>query len=402
MINRASIIVLATVVINMTGVGLFWPILPGLVGELSGGPVSDTALWYGAISVIFALMQFLFAPMMGALSDRFGRRPVLLLALAGMGLDSIFVALAPNIFWLFIGRMLGGMFGATFSVANAYMADISTGKDRAAAFGLVGAAFGLGFILGPLIGGVLGEIDLRLPIFCAAGLSFINVVFGWFFLTESLPVEKRAHKPFFKTSFLSAFRWLAGKPVVVPLALALLLANTMQRGLESIWVLFTGVQYGWGAREAGVSLAIVGICFIVVQGFLVKRVVARIGEVATIACGFSLSATMYFLLAFNEISLVGYLGIIPHVLGWGVAGPALQALASQQVGESEQGFMQGALTSISGLAAIIGPAAATGTFAWFTGASAPVYFPGAFFLAGALFLLVAAWAGSRARPRKPA
>ncbi len=381
----------------MTGVGLFWPILPGLVQELSGGTVSQTALLYGAVSIVFALMQFIFAPMMGALSDRYGRRPVLLIALTGMGIDSILLAFAPNLIWLFIGRMLGGIFGATFSVSNAYMADISTGKDRAAAFGLVGAAMGLGFIVGPLMGGVLGEIDLRLPIFCAAGLSFINVIFGYFFLKESLSVDKRAVKPLFGTSFLSAFKWLATKRVVVPIAIALLISNTMQRGLESIWVLFTGAQYDWGSREAGVSLAVVGISFVIVQGFLVKPIVARFGEVATIAGGFSLSATMYLLLAFNDVGMIGYLGIIPHVLGWGVAGPALQALASQQVGESEQGFMQGALTSISGLAAITGPAIATGTFAYFTSQTSPYYFPGAFFLFGSICLFISAVIGSTAK-----
>jgi DHA1 family tetracycline resistance protein-like MFS transporter len=396
MINRSTIIVLITVVINMTGVGLFWPILPSLVEELSGGTVSQTALAYGAISVVFALMQFIFAPMMGALSDRYGRRPVLLVALSGMGIDSLLVAFAPNLAWLFAGRALGGIFGATFSVANAYMADSSKGSDRAAAFGLVGAAFGLGFILGPLMGGVLGEIDVRLPIYCAAALSFSNVLFGYFFLKESLPPEHRRNKPLFSTNFVSSFAWLAGNRIVLPLAIALLIANTTQRGLESIWVLFTDVQYNWGTREAGLSLAVVGVSFIIVQGFLVKPIVARIGEVATIAAGFSVSAIMFVLLAFNDIGLLGYLGIVPHVLGWGIAGPALQALASQQVDESEQGYMQGALTSISGLASIIGPAMATAIFAWFTSAAAPVFFPGAFFLLGGILLLFAALAGSLA------
>ncbi|MGB4952217.1 MAG: TCR/Tet family MFS transporter [Rhizobiaceae bacterium] len=397
MINRSSLVVLATVVINMTGVGLFWPILPALVGELGGTSISGTALMYGSISVVFSLMQFIFAPMMGALSDRFGRRPVMLVALAGMGLDSILLAFATSLPWIFAGRAVGGILGATFSVANAYMADISQGKDRAAAFGLVGAAFGIGFILGPLMGGVLGEINVRLPIFCAAALSFINVIFGWFFLKESLPVEKRRAKPLLSMNLIASARWLVHKPVVLPLAIALLFANTVQRGMESIWVLFTSVQYGWGAREAGLSLAIVGICFVIVQGFLVKRVVARFGESWTIGFGFTLSAVVYILLAFNKVGLAGYVGIIPHVLGWGVAGPALQAMASRQVGESEQGYMQGTLTSLSGLAAIIGPATATGVFAWFTNAAAPINFPGAFFLGGSLLMFLSAWIGSRER-----
>lgn len=396
MLNRSSLTVLATVVVNMTGVGLFWPILPMLVGELGGGDISQTAWTYGALSVVFAVMQFLFAPVMGALSDRYGRRPVLLVALAGMGFDSLLIAMAPNLAWVFAGRALGGVFGATFSVANAYMADISEAKDRAAAFGLVGAAFGLGFILGPLMGGVLGEIDLRLPVYAAAGLSFLNVAFGWFFLKESLPEENRRTTPLFRTNVFSVIRWIAASAVIAPLAIALFIANTMQRGLESIWVLFTGVQYGWGTSEAGISLAVVGISFVFVQGFLVKRVVAAIGEVATIAAGFSLSAAMYVMLAFNESGMIGYLGIIPHVIGWGVSNPALQALASRHVGPDEQGTLQGALTSVSGLASIGGPAIATSAFAYFTSDQAPIHFPGAFFLAGGALLLLAAFTGSLA------
>lgn len=395
MANRSSLVVLATVVVNMTGVGLFWPILPQLVSELGGGTISQTAWAYGALTVVFALMQFLFAPVMGALSDRYGRRPVLLVALTGMGLDSLLIALAPSLLWVFIGRALGGVFGATISVANAYMSDISRASERAAAFGQVGAAFGIGFILGPLLGGVLGEIDTRLPAFAAAGLSFLNVIFGWFFLKESLPENSRRETPLFKSNVLSAFRFLAASAILLPLAAALMIATTMQRGLESIWVLFTGFQYGWGVREAGISLAVVGIGYVFVQGFLVKRVVAAVGEVSAIGYGFALSASMYLLLAFNTSGLVGYMGIIPHVIGWGIAIPALQSLASRHVGPDQQGMLQGALTSVSGLAAVAGPAIATASFAWLTGPFAPVVFPGAYFLGGSLLLFIAAIIGAR-------
>ncbi|MCB1385427.1 MAG: MFS transporter [Nitratireductor sp.] len=396
MINSSTLIVLVTVVINMTGVGLFWPILPSLVAELGGGDVSHTAVLYGAISVVFALMQFLFAPVMGALSDRHGRRPVLLVALTGMGFDSLLLAFAPNIWWIFAGRALGGIFGATFSVANAYMADVSRGEDRAAAFGLVGAAFGLGFIIGPLMGGVLGEIDIRLPIYTAAGLSFVNVLFGYLFLKESLTPENRQRSSDAKFGFVSALSWLASRRLTLLLAISLLIANTMQRGLESIWVLFTGFQYDWGSREAGVSLAVVGVSFVIVQGVLVRRIVPLIGEVKAIAFGFSLSAAMYLVLAFNETSWIGFAGIVPHVLGWGIAGPSLQALASRQVGPAQQGYLQGAFTSIAGLAAIMGPAVATGIFGFFTAAGAPFHFPGAFFLLGGLLLFLAAGIGALA------
>lgn len=393
--SKSVLIVLATVTLNMTGVGLVWPILPRLVAELTSGSFAETTAIYGTIAIIFSVMQFIFAPIMGALSDRYGRRPVMLVALAGLGLDNIFLALAPSIGWMIFGRALGGVFGATFSVANAYMADVTEGKDRAAAFGLIGAAFGVGFILGPFLGGILGEIDFRLPFYCAAALSFLNVLFGLFFLEESLPSEKRSHKSLFLSNPFSTLAWLGSKKVLLPLVFALFLANTIQRGLEGVWVLFTEIQYGWGPREAGFSLAIVGICFVIVQGFLVKPVVAKFGERATILGGFTLSAVVYFCLSINTMGAIGYIGIIPHVLGWGVAGPALQALVSKNVDEKSQGLAQGGMSAISGLAAILGPAFSTFSLAFFTSEYAPFQFNGAYFLIGALVLLIAANIGSK-------
>ena len=397
--SRAILVVLATVMINMTGVGLVWPILPKLVGELSTGSFSHVALVNGAIAVIFSIMQFVFAPVFGALSDRFGRRPVMLIALAGLGLDNLLLALAPSLFWMFAGRALGGIFGATFSVANAYMADLSSDKDRAAAFGMVGAAFGVGFVLGPAIGGLLGEVDIRLPFWVAAGFSFLNLGFGWLFLEETLPAEKRRNFSVGELNPFAALRWLVRQPAMLPLALALFIANTMQRGLEAIWVLFTGLQYGWGAREAGISLAVVGLSYVFVQGFLVRKTVARFGELATMTGGFLLSAVIYALLCVNTSGLIGFIGIVPHVIGWGLAGPALQALASQQVDARQQGYLQGGLSAISGLAAILGPAASSSILAWFTSPAAPFEFPGAFFAFGMLALCLAAWMGAQARAK---
>ncbi len=395
-VARSQWVVLATVTLNMAGVGLVWPILPTLVETLSDGSVSSTAALVGLISVVYALMQFLFAPLIGGLSDRYGRKPVMLLALAGLGLDNLFLALAPTIAWVLVGRALGGIFGATFAVANAYMADVTEGKDRAAAFGLVGAAFGLGFILGPLIGGVLGEIGLRVPFYFAAVLSVLNLIFGLFFLEETLPQEKRGDAGSSNRGMLKALGWMAANPVILPLSVALLIANTVQRGLEAVWVLFTGVQYGWGMREAGFSLAVVGICYVFVQAVMVRHVVKRFGEVATLVGGFTVSAAMYVVLSFNEIGLIGYLGIIPYVLGWGVAGPALQALASQQASAQEQGLLQGGLSAVNGMAAIVGPAISAAMFAFSTNPATPLYFPGAFFLAGSLLLLLAAGIGATA------
>ena len=377
----------------MMGVGLVWPILPNLVQELAGGTISQTAALYGAIAVVFSLMQFLFAPLMGALSDRFGRRPVMLLALVGLGMDNIMLALAPTIGWMFLGRALGGIFGATFSIANAYIADSTDEEDRAAGFGMIGAAFGIGFIIGPLAGGLLGEIDSRLPFYFAAALSFINVIFGYFFLEETLPPEKRSKTSLFKANPLSAISWITTSRVLLLIGVALFLVNTMQRGLEGIWVLFTQHQYGWGSQEAGFSLAIVGISYVFVQGFLVRKVVPAFGETRVIAAGLTLSATMYLILSFNTIGWLGYVGIIPHVIGWGCAAPALQSIASRQVGADSQGLLQGSLTGISGLAAIIGPAISTGTFSWFTSKNAPYTYPGAYFALGAIVLLIAVWIG---------
>ncbi|MEM7067443.1 MAG: MFS transporter [Pseudomonadota bacterium] len=391
--NKSLLAVLFTIVINMMGVGLMWPILPVLVQELYGGTISQSALVYGGVAVIFSVMQLLFAPLMGALSDRYGRRRIMLLALCGLGLDTLLLAFAPSIFWVFAGRALGGIFGATFSIANAYVADTTPSDKRAGAFGLIGAAFGIGFIIGPLIGGVLGDINLRYPFYLAAFLSFANLVFGYFFLQESLPPEKRSSGSLLKANPFGAIRFIGSNPVLLLLGIALLLVNTSQRGMEAVWVLFTQFQYNWNQMEVGASLAIVGISYVIVQGFLVRIVVSALGEMRTIVCGFLLSSIMYVILSFNTIPLFGYIGIIPYVVGWGCAAPAIQAIASRQVLENQQGLLQGALTSIGGLAAIAGPALSTTSFSYFTSKFAPVTFPGAYFVFGAITLVIAAWLG---------
>lgn len=379
--------------INMMGAGLVWPILPSLVTELTGGSISRTAAIYGATAVVFSLMQFLFAPIMGALSDRYGRRPIMLLALIALGLDNILLAFAPTIGWMFFGRAMGGIFGATTSIANAYIADTMDAKDRATGFGMIGAAFGVGFIVGPVLGGILGSYDLRLPFYCAAGLSFANAIFGYFFLQETLPPKKRDKTSLTRANPFSTLKLLGSSKLLMLLGIALMLVSAMQRGLESLWVIFSQLQYGWDTQEVGFSLATVGASYVFVQGYLVRIVVPKFGEINTIIGGFILSATMYVLLAFNTFGIFGYLGIIPHVIGWGCAAPALQAIASRQVGEDKQGLLQGALTSVGGLAAVAGPAIATTTFSYFTSPLAPLYFPGAFFLLGSFVLILSAWLG---------
>jgi DHA1 family tetracycline resistance protein-like MFS transporter len=317
----------------------------------------------------------------------------MLLALVALGLDNILLALAPTIGWMFFGRAMGGVFGATMSIANAYIADTMDAKDRATGFGMIGAAFGVGFIIGPILGGILGSYDLRLPFYCAAGLSFANAIFGYFFLQETLPPEKRDKTSLSRANPFSTLKLLGSSKLLMLLGIALMLVSAMQRGLESLWVIFSQLQYGWNTQEVGFSLAIVGASYVFVQGYLVRIVVPKFGEINTIIGGFILSATMYVLLSFNTFGIFGYLGIIPHVIGWGCAAPALQAIASRQVGEDKQGLLQGALTSVSGLAAVAGPAIATTTFSYFTSPLAPIYFPGAFFLLGAFVLIISAWLG---------
>jgi len=393
MITPSLAFVLITVMINMMGVGLVWPILPNLVEELTGLPVSQTAQIYGWTVVSFSLMQFLFAPLAGHLSDRFGRRPIMLIALVGMFLDNLLLALAPSIEWMFAGRILGGIFGATFVVANAYVADTTKPEKRAAGFGLIGAAFGIGFIIGPLAGGYLGEYDLRLPFQMAAGLSLTNAIFGFFVLRETLlPAKRSVFTPSRANPFRS-FAWLFKYPGMIFLGIAIMLAQAMQRGLESVWVLFTEYQYGWGSSEAGISLALVGVSYLFVQGWLVGKVVAWLGETATMVGGFLLAGAMYLWLSVNTIGIFGYLGIIPYVIGWGCAQPALQAIASRQVSQSQQGQLQGTLMALGGLASIVGPLMATRSFAFFTSQDAPLIFPGAFFLLGAVLLGVSAVLG---------
>lgn len=388
--SPSILLILATVVVNMTGVGLMWPIIPLLVAELSGGTIAQTAGIIGALSAGYALMQFLFGPLMGSLSDRFGRKPVLIAAMAGLGFDTLLMAFAPSIWWLLAGRLIGGALASTMAIANAAIADVQESSKRAAGFGLVGAAFGLGFILGPLIGGLLGHYDLRLPFFVAGGLALANCVAGIFLIRETLPPERRTAAVRRGFNPFGSLAWLMRTPALMPAAIALFLANLIQRGLEAVWVLFTQYQYGWGAREAGISIGIVGASNFLVQMLLVGRSVARFGEGRVIIAGFTISAFVYALLAFNTSGWIGMAGIVPHVIGWGIALPALQALASRAVDDRSQGYLQGALAAISGLAAVIGPAFSTATFAWFTSAAAPFHFAGAYFLAGsALFLLLA-------------
>ncbi len=383
------VFVLVTLFIDILGIGIIIPVLPELVKEFVGGSSSLAGRYYGVIGASYALMQFLFAPILGALSDRFGRRPIILVALFGLGVDYVIQGLAPSIGWLFVGRLFAGMMGASYTTANAYIADVSTPADRARNFGLVGVMFGLGFIFGPALGGLLGGIHLRLPFFVSAALALVNWLYGYFVLPESLPPEKRGRLDWRKANPWGSIANLGNYPLVAGLAVAFVFMVLAQRGLENVWVLYTGYRYGWGEQANGLTLALVGVMAAIVQGGLVRPFIARFGERRTVLFGLAVAT-----LAFVGYGLAarGWMLLTTVVVGsiGGVAGPAVQALVAGSVDPSEQGKVQGALTSLMSLTAIFAPLLFTaGLFSTFTSPRAPVQLPGAPFFAGALLFAAA-------------
>jgi DHA1 family tetracycline resistance protein-like MFS transporter len=382
------IFIFVTLFIDILGIGIIIPILPELIKEFLGGDVPQAGRYYGVIISIYAAMQFLCAPAVGALSDRFGRRPIILASLFGLGTDYVIQGVAPSIGWLFVGRLIAGVMGASITTANAYIADVSTPETRARNYGLVGAAFGLGFIFGPALGGLLGGISLRLPFFVAAGLALVNWLYGFFVLPESLAPEHRSSVSWRKANPLASLRRLRTYPLVAGLAVAFLFASMAQRGLENVWVLHAGFRYGWDMQTNGLTLALVGFMAVLVQGFLIKPIVARIGERRTIRLGLTVS-----MLAFLGYGLASQGWMVPIIIVFGsltgIALPAIQGLVAGTVHASEQGKIQGAFTSLTSLTAILSPLIFTsGLFSFFTSQAAPIILPGApFFLGSVLFLV---------------
>jgi MFS transporter, DHA1 family, tetracycline resistance protein len=381
-------IVLSVVYIDMLGIGLAFPVLPRLIEQFEGS-VSRASYIYGALAAAYSLMQFLLAPLIGSLSDRYGRRPVILLALVGMGINYVLIAFAPNL-WLFaLGRMIAGAFGATFTAAGAYLADVTPPEKRAQSFGLIGAAFGVGFITGPALGGVLGDVDLRLPFLVAAGLSLLDFVFAYFALPESLASENRRALDWRRCNPIGALREVGRYGSVLGLMLVFVLAVFANRVAEMTWVLFTGFRFGWGPTETGLSLAAVGVMFIVGQGGLVRVVVPRIGERRAVLLGLAVSAVVSVLYGIVPQGWMVFPVMAVGIFGWTIAQPAVQALMSQAVPANEQGLLQGALASMTNLTSIVGPPIWTGLFGYFVSADAPVVVPGAAFFGSALVFLVA-------------
>ncbi|WP_300059460.1 TCR/Tet family MFS transporter [uncultured Roseobacter sp.] len=383
----AVLFILITVMLDSMGIGLIIPVMPDLIQEVRGADLSTAALWGGVLSTAFAVMQFLFGPVIGGLSDRFGRRPVLLISLVVMALDYLVMAVAGSIVLLLIGRIVGGMTAATQSTANAYMADISKPEDRAANFGLVGAAFGLGFVLGPLLGGLLGEFGTRAPFYAAAGLAALNALFGYIVLKETVTDEIRRPFQWARANPWGSFRQLGRLPGIGPLLVVFFLYQVAFMVYPAIWSYFVKERFGWEPATIGLSLALFGIMMAVVQGGLIRPVLRLLGERGTVIYGHLFDTAAFLALALVTSGTIALI-LTPLAALAAVITPALQGIMSKAVGRDAQGELQGALTSIMALAMIISPLMMTGTFAAFTDADAPAYFPGAPFLLSAGLILI--------------
>jgi len=386
--NIRLIIVLAVVYIDMLGIGLAYPILPRLVQQFEHGNVSSASYIVGFLASGYSLMQFIFAPLIGALSDRYGRRPVILLSLGGAGTAYMLLALAPSLIWLAAARLVAGAMGGSFSTAGAYIADITPPEKRAQSFGLIGAAFGFGFITGPVIGGLLGAINLHLPFLVAACLCMANLMFGFFALPESLRADNRKRFAFRHANPVGALREVWRYPSVFSLMMILVLAMFANRVAEVTWVLYAGYRFHWTPTQMGLSLAIVGVIFVVGQGWFTRILIPRIGERRAILIGLGVSIVVSVLYGAVNKGWMMYCVMPLAISGWTVAQPAVQGLMSRAVPANEQGLLQGAVSSITSLTSIAGPPIWTGLFGYFVSDAAPVIIPGAaFFVSAAVFLV---------------
>jgi MFS transporter, DHA1 family, tetracycline resistance protein len=379
--------IFVTVLVDVIGFGIIIPVMPSLIRELIHGDISDASSYAGWLMFSYAVMQFICAPILGNLSDKYGRRPVLLFSLLGFGLDYIFLALAPNIGWLFVGRIIAGITGASFTTASAYIADISDPDKRAQNFGMIGAAFGLGFIIGPLIGGLLGQFGSRVPFMAAAILTLLNWLYGYFVLPESLAKENRRPFNWKRANPLGSLIQLKKYPAVAGLIISLTLVYIGAHAVQSTWSFYNIGKFNWDEKMVGYSLAFVGFMIALVQGGLIRLVIPKIGQEKSLYIGLLLYSIGMVLFAFASQGWMMFAFCTIYCLG-GIAGPAIQGIISSHVPANEQGELQGALTSLMSATSIVGPLLMTNLFSFFTRPTAPVYFPGAPFLMGAVLFLV--------------
>ncbi|MFZ0116325.1 MAG: TCR/Tet family MFS transporter [Xanthobacteraceae bacterium] len=392
--QAAFVFILVTVLLDMLALGMIVPILPRLVIDFVDGNHALAADVYGWFGSVWALMQFLFSPVQGSLSDRFGRRPVILASNIGLGLDYILMALAPSLVWLFVGRVISGVTAASFSVANAYIADVTPPELRAARYGMIGAAFGAGFIIGPALGGLLGSDDPRLPFWVAAGFSLVNAAYGVFVLPESLPLSKRAPFSWRRANPLGSLTLLRSHRELFGLASASFLNSLAHAALPSVTVLYMTFRYGWDARMIGFSMTFIGACALVVQGGLIGRFVAHFGDRAALITGLAFGVAGFAAFGLAWTGTLFWIGI-PILALWGLGGAAIQALMTKRVSAHEQGQLQGANASLMGIANMIGPIFFTVTYARAITSSFGPWLSGAPFLLAAAFLTAAMIIGAR-------
>ncbi|TND07546.1 MAG: MFS transporter, DHA1 family, tetracycline resistance protein [Bacteroidetes bacterium] len=384
--NKALFFIFITVLVDSIGLGIIIPVLPGLIQKMMHCSVSEANYYGNAMLTVYALMQFVFAPIIGALSDRYGRRPVLLLSLFGFGVDYLLLAFAPSIGWFFLGRIIAGFTGASFTTASAYIADVSPPEKRSQNYGIIGAGFGMGFIIGPAIGGFISELGDRIPFFVAAGLALLNWFYGFFILPESLKPENRRRFEWKRANPIGSLVHLKRYPALVGIALMFFLQSLAGQSLPSTWAYFSIERFNWSEGTIGASLAVVGISIALVQAVLNRILIPKIGEKRSIYAGLMFSILGFVFCAASFQSWMLFAACIPLALG-GLAGPTIQGVASKQVPANEQGELQGFLTSLMSLTSILGPMLFGFLFGFFTGHSAPAYVPGAPFYAAALLTL---------------
>lgn len=382
--------IFVTLLIDVTGFGIIIPVMPDLIMQMIHGDLSTASRYGGWMMFAYAFMQFLFAPLLGNLSDKYGRRPVLLFSLFGFGIDYLFLALAPSIAWLFVGRIIAGITGASFTTATAYIADISTPEKRAQNFGIVGAAFGMGFIIGPLIGGLLGDFfGPRIPFVVAAVLALLNWLYGYFVLPESLVKENRRPFEWKRANPVGSLLQLKKYKAIIGMVVSLLLIYLAAHAVQSTWTYYNMGKFNWSKKQVGISLGVVGAMVGIVQGILIRKTMPILGLQRSVYIGLILYGIGMILFGFATQGWMMYVFTIVYCLG-GIAGPALQGIISNHVPANEQGELQGGLTSLISLTSIVGPPVMTGLFAYFTSTNAPFLFPGAPFIAGAVLMMLSA------------
>lgn len=381
--DHSLLFIFITIFIDITGLGIIIPVIPALITELINGSISEAAKYSGWLMFSYATLQFLFAPFLGGLSDQYGRRPVILLSLFGFGINYIVLALAPNIIWLFLGRIFQGIMGASLTTASAYIADISTPEKKAQNFGLIGAAFGLGFILGPVIGGYLGQFGSRVPFIAAAAFTLINLIYGYFILPESLDKKNRRKFDIKRANPIGTLMSLKRYPVISGLLICIVLFNIAQHATHSTWTFFTIEKFDWSEKLVGYSLGFIGLLAAIVQGGLIRIIIPKLGNIKSVYFGMIFYILGLSLFAFAEEEWMVFAFAIPLSLG-GISGPALQGIMTNKIPDDEQGEFQGGMTSLVSLTAIIGPLLMTNLFSYFTSENSFYYFPGAPFMVGAI------------------